>query len=107
MRRQPRGLYAIALAILMAGLVALGVPAGALLVAAFVLACPLMMLFMMRPMHGGESTQHRGETPDYRPTTRPITTTSAGNDAVRTVEGDHNDVLGQWHERLGHAVHDR
>jgi hypothetical protein len=49
MKRQPWGLYAIALAIVVVGLVALGVPASTLLVGALVLACPLMMLFM----HGG------------------------------------------------------
>jgi hypothetical protein len=46
MKRQPLGLYAIALAILVVGLVALGVPAQTLLSAALVLACPLMMIFM-------------------------------------------------------------
>jgi hypothetical protein len=57
MRRQPWGLYAIAAAILVVGLVALGVPAQTLLVGALVLACPLMML----TMHGGHSgTPHTG-----------------------------------------------
>jgi uncharacterized membrane protein HdeD (DUF308 family) len=40
MRRQNWGLYAVALAILVVGLVALGVPASTLLVAALVLTCP-------------------------------------------------------------------
>jgi hypothetical protein len=53
MRRQPWGLYAIALAILVVGLIAVGVPANTLLVAALVLTCPLMMMFMMSGMHGG------------------------------------------------------
>ena len=53
MRRQSWGLYAIALAILVVGLVALGVPASTLLFAALVLVCPLMMMFMMGGMHGG------------------------------------------------------
>ena len=56
MRRQPWGLYAVALAILVVGFVALGVPVGTLLTAALVLTCPLMMFFMMSGMHGG----HRG-----------------------------------------------
>ena len=56
MKRQPWGLYAIALAILVVGLVALGVPASTLLVAALVLACPLMMIFMMHGMHGGQES---------------------------------------------------
>lgn len=74
MRRQPWGLYAIALAILVVGLVALGVPAQTLLFAAVVLACPLMMIFMMSGMHGGHGG-HGGtdETTDdhdhdHRPT---------------------------------------
>jgi DUF2933 family protein len=59
MRRQQWGLYTIALAILIVGLVALGVPASTLLVAGLVLVCPLMMLVMMRGMHGGDrSVQH-------------------------------------------------
>lgn len=66
MKRQPWGLYAITLAVLIVGLVAVGVPTGALLVAALVLTCPLMMLFMMRSRHGGENTQHRGDAPDHR-----------------------------------------
>ncbi|RZU53205.1 DUF2933 family protein [Krasilnikovia cinnamomea] len=53
MKRQSWGLYAIALAILVVGLVAFGVPAQTLLLAALVLTCPLMMIFMMSGMHGG------------------------------------------------------
>ena len=53
MKRQPWGLYAIALAILVVGLVALGVPASTLLFGAVVLACPVMMMFMMGGTHGG------------------------------------------------------
>ncbi len=59
MRRQPWGLYAIAAAILVVGLVALGVPASTLLFGALVLACPLMMVFMMGGMRGGHD--HTGE----------------------------------------------
>jgi hypothetical protein len=54
MNRQHLPLYAIAAAILVVGLVALGVPATALLYGAIALACPLMMIFMMRGMHGGD-----------------------------------------------------
>ena len=47
-------LYAIALAVLVVGLVFAGVPVGTLIVLPLVLACPLMMFFMMRGMdHGG------------------------------------------------------
>jgi Protein of unknown function (DUF2933) len=66
MRRQPWGLYAIALAILVVGLVALGVPASTLLVAALALTCPLMMIFMMSGMHGGadHTVERRGPAPE-------------------------------------------
>jgi hypothetical protein len=56
MRRQPWGLYAIAMAILVVGLIALGVPANTLLFAAFLLTCPLMMIFMVGGMRGGHGT---------------------------------------------------
>lgn len=60
MKRQQRGLYAIALAVLIVGLVYAGVPASTLLIAVLVLACPLMMLFMMGGMHhGGPPSQHK------------------------------------------------
>ncbi len=68
MKRQPWGLYAIALAILVVGLVALGVPAGTLLIVALVLTCPLMMMFMMFGMHGGpggaDQNEHRSRVPE-------------------------------------------
>ncbi|MFF4576584.1 hypothetical protein [Streptomyces sp. NPDC001410] len=44
-------LYAIAAAILVVGLVALGVPPGTVLLLAVLAGCPLMMFFMMRGMH--------------------------------------------------------
>jgi hypothetical protein len=59
MRRQPWGLYAIALAILVVGLLALGVPASTLLFAALVLTCPLMMMLMMCGGHGGAGQRPR------------------------------------------------
>jgi hypothetical protein len=61
MNRQPWGMYAIALAVLVVGLVWTGVPAQTLLVAALVLACPLMMLVMMRGMHGSGDTHGHDE----------------------------------------------
>ena len=68
MRRQPWGPYAIALAILVVGLVALGVPASTLLFATLVLVCPLMMIFMMGGMHGGHGSaqdhEHGSKTSD-------------------------------------------
>lgn len=61
------GRYAIALAIVV-GLVALGVPAGTLLIAALVLTCPLTMIFMMSGMHRGadRDTDSRGRAPEDR-----------------------------------------
>ena len=56
MKRQPWGLYAIALPIIAVGLVVLGAPARALLFAALVLACPFIMAFVMSGMHGGNRT---------------------------------------------------
>lgn len=65
MKRQQWGLYAVALAILVVGLVWAGVPASTLLIAALVLVCPLMMFFMMRGMdHGGHGDGRHHATPD-------------------------------------------
>jgi len=69
MRRQPWGMYAIAAAILVVGLIAFGVPANTLLFGAFVLVCPLMMMLMMGGMHGGHShadtdTEQHARTPE-------------------------------------------
>ena len=54
------GVYAVALAILIVGLAAAGVPLGAIVVSLAVLACPLMMIFMMGGMHGGHGDGHGG-----------------------------------------------
>ena len=56
------GLYAVAVAIAVVGALWLGVPVGTLGVLAVALACPLMMLVMMRGMHGG--ADHRGSAGD-------------------------------------------
>jgi hypothetical protein len=59
----------VALAILVVGLVWVGVPASTLLFGAVLLACPVMMMFMMRGMHGDSHANHRHEGPptDQRP----------------------------------------
>ncbi|WP_433319896.1 DUF2933 domain-containing protein [Micromonospora chersina] len=59
-------LYAIALAILIVGALALGVPARSVGFGLFALACPLMMLFM----HGGHDghSGHGEEPPSRGPT---------------------------------------
>jgi hypothetical protein len=77
MRRQHLPLYAIALAIMVVGALAVGVPARSLVFGLLVLACPLMMLFMHgghggHAGHGGHDTADRrrppstGTTPDPR-----------------------------------------
>jgi hypothetical protein len=64
MKREQLPLYAIAMAIGIVGLVALGVPVGTLALLLVFLACPLMMMFMMRGMHGGG--MHGGHGPSDR-----------------------------------------
>jgi len=64
------GLYAITLAIAVVGGLALGVPLGTLAFLAILLACPLMMFFMMRGMHGGDDMQGRGHGHDDSPEDR-------------------------------------
>jgi hypothetical protein len=69
MKRQPWGLYAIAAAIVVVGLIAVGVPANTLLFGAFLLVCPLMMMVMMGGMHGGHGTrtpEHHDQDPIVR-----------------------------------------
>jgi hypothetical protein len=58
------GLYAVALAIVVVGALWLGVPVNTLLLLGVVLVCPLMMLFMMRGMHGEGSDQRPPERQD-------------------------------------------
>ncbi len=69
MTRNPNlGLYAVAIAIAFVGALWLGVPASTLVLLAVVLACPLMMIFMMSGMHGGHdhngSAHHQADDRD-------------------------------------------
>ena len=64
MTREQLPLYALALAVLIVGLVMAGVPEGTLVVIPFVLACPLMMFFMMRGMDHGGSPRTPGDERD-------------------------------------------
>jgi hypothetical protein len=76
------GMYAVAAAILVVGLAAFDVPIGSFAAFGLLLACPLMMILMMRGMggHGGGHGMHghdvddgrdsRVDQPDERPTGR-------------------------------------
>jgi hypothetical protein len=59
----------VALAILVVGLVWAGVPANTLLLGAVLLACPVMMMVMMRGMDREGHANHRPASPpsDQRP----------------------------------------
>ena len=61
------GLYAVAVAVAIVGVVWLGMPLGTLALLAIVLVCPLMMMFMMRDMHGGD---HGGGSERHSPEDR-------------------------------------
>ena len=63
MKSRNYGLYAVALAIVVVGALWAGLPVATLGVFAVVLACPLMMFFMMRGMGGG---QDRGQHEDLQ-----------------------------------------
>jgi hypothetical protein len=69
MKREQMPLYAIALAVLIVGLVYAGVPLGTLVVLPLILVCPLMMLFMMRGM-GGMDRGGANHDHDQPPTKR-------------------------------------
>ncbi|MFK4266305.1 DUF2933 domain-containing protein [Streptomyces milbemycinicus] len=57
------GLYAIALAIVVVGALALGASLDSLIWLALVAACPLMMFFMMRSIRGGHGPDAADRTP--------------------------------------------
>jgi len=64
MKIQNLGLYVLAAAILVVAAMVLDVQASSIWPLVLVAACPLMMIFMMRGMHGGATT-----TPGARRTT--------------------------------------
>lgn len=57
-------LYGVVAAIVVAGVVAFGLPASSLWLLALLVVCPLMMVFMMRGMHGDhghvDNADHEG-----------------------------------------------
>ena len=70
MKRQQLPLYAIALAILVVGLAFAGVPVQTMLFGLIVLACPLMMMFMMggHGGHGGSGQDGHSDQHHHGPT---------------------------------------
>ena len=72
--------YLFGAAVVAAVLFAVGAPLASLLPLAIVLACPLMMVFMMKGMAGmhGDGEDHTGHGCEHDPTRRaePPTTTS-------------------------------
>lgn len=63
MRSTNVGLFAIAAAIAFVGALWAGVPLAGLAPALLFLACPLMMIFMMKGMHGGDSQPRDTDEP--------------------------------------------
>jgi hypothetical protein len=53
------GMFAIAAAIAFVGALWVGVPPAGLAPVLILLACPVMMIFMMKGMHGGGESEHR------------------------------------------------
>ncbi|MET8759440.1 DUF2933 domain-containing protein [Lentzea sp. NPDC004782] len=67
MKRKQPGLYAIALAVLIVGLAFAGVPLQTVLFGLLVLACPLVMMFMMGG-HGGHGGSDQERHDQHRTT---------------------------------------
>jgi choline-glycine betaine transporter len=57
-RSSKLGLFAVATAIAFVGALWSGLPLAGLAPALIVLACPLMMVLMMKGMHGGGDSEH-------------------------------------------------
>ena len=63
MKDRNHGFYALAAAVLVIGALWLGMPVSTLGLLAIVLVCPLMMVFMMKGMHGGYDHAGHGSGP--------------------------------------------
>ena len=72
--------YAVALAVLIVGLVAAGVPLASFLIVPLVLACPLMMIFMMRGMGSMDHSSHDSARDQRRDGRRPVRLAPTRND---------------------------
>ena len=66
MKTSNMGLFAVAAAIAFVGTLWAGVPLAGLAPVLIFLACPLMMIFMMKGMHGGD-TEHRDARDPHDP----------------------------------------
>jgi hypothetical protein len=66
MKSSSWGLFAIAAAIVFVGALWAGVPQVSLAPLLIVLACPLMMIFMMKGMHGGRDDDHETHQRDQQ-----------------------------------------
>jgi cell division protein FtsW (lipid II flippase) len=63
MKTRNFGLYAVAAAIVVVGLLWAGVPVGSLWFLGLIVMCPLMMFFMMRGMQGTNRQEPQDKTP--------------------------------------------
>jgi hypothetical protein len=63
MKTRNFGLYAVAAAIVVVGLLWAGLPVGSLSFRGLIAVCPLMMFFMMRGMHGNNRQEPQDKTP--------------------------------------------
>jgi hypothetical protein len=66
MKSQHLALYVLAGAILVVGAMAFGVQTSSLWGLAFLAVCPLMMIFMMRGMHGGADDAGRSKGAEHK-----------------------------------------
>ena len=66
MKSSNMGLFAIAAAIAFVGALWAGVPLAGLATVMIFLACPLMMFFMMKDMHGGGRDSDHRDTDESR-----------------------------------------
>lgn len=83
--RTPPFAVAVAVAVVVAAVVmAVGAPLASLLPFALLLACPLMMVFMMRGMSGSHGSEdHTGHGCDHDPTRKSEPRAGAGGLQVR------------------------
>lgn len=74
--------YVLAAAVLVVGVLAFGVPTSSLWILGFVVLCPLMMIFMMGGMHGGDGHGGHGD--------------SGHKSGDLPEDRDHESRLGRW-----------